>query len=102
MASVGGEIDLLSAASNGNGTTFRVPRFAKVDESHLRTLYVWGTFDSATVTFQISTDDVTWFDVANADAITAQSALNVEFRAPYVRGKVAGGLGSESINMRII
>ncbi len=97
-----GSVTLLTAAANGDGATINVPRFAHAHESHLRTLFVWGTFDSATVKFQISPDNTNWFDVPNADAITAVATMNVEFRAPFMRGTVASGLGSEAINMKVL
>ena len=97
-----GSVTLLTAASNGDGATVPVPRFAHAHESHLRTLFVWGTFDSAIVKFQISPDDSNWFDVPNADTISADATMNVEFRAPFMRGTLASGLGSESINMKVL
>jgi hypothetical protein len=99
---VGGQINLLAAAGNGDGTTIQLPRWNNIIESHLRTLFVWGTFDSGTVKLQISPDDTTWFDVPGADAITAQATLNVEFRAPYVRCTASGGGGSISVNAKLL
>lgn len=98
---VGGEVNLLTAAGNGAGSSVQVPRFNQAAQSHLRTLFVWGTFDSATVKLQVSPDDSTWFDVPGADSITAQSVLNVEFRAPYIRCSVSGGT-SPSINAKYL
>ena len=89
---------IASAQGNGNSTGVAISRFAHIFESHLRTLFVNGTFDSATVKFQISIDDTTYFDVSGADAITAKTVINVEFRAPFVRIDVASGLGSEAID----
>lgn len=99
---IGGEVDLLVAASNGTGPEINMPRFAHLYEEHLRTLFVWGTFDSANIALQISPDETNWFDVANADTITADTTLNVEFRAPFVRCNVTGGGGSESINAKLL
>lgn len=99
---VGGEIDLLTAASNGIGPVVEMPRFSHLLEEHLRTLFVWGAFDSANVALQISPDNSNWFDVANADTITQDTVLNVEFRSPFVRCNVTGGLGSESINAKLL
>ncbi len=59
--------------------------------SRLRTLYVGGTFAGANVAFELSLDDVTYFPVVGADAITAASAINLEFRANYCRINVTGG-----------
>ena len=93
------EQQIATAQANGNSTGVEIPRPGNTEKSHLRTLLVWGTFDSATVKYQISMDDVTYFDVANADTITTQKALNVEHRAKWHRINVASGLGSESINV---
>jgi len=95
------EIRLATAQANGNSTGIEQQRFGSVDESHLRTLFVDGTFGSATVKFQISIDNSTYFDVTGADAITAKAVVNVEFRAQYVRINVAGGTG-ESIDAWLI
>lgn len=98
---VGGEVDLLVAAGNGAGSAVQMPRYAHIDESHLRTLFVWGTFGGANVALQISPDNTNWFNVPNADTITAQTTLNVEFRAPFVRCNVTGGTGN-SINAKLM
>ena len=98
---------IAAAEGNGNVAGVSVSRFGHIIESHLRTLFVDGTFDSATVKFQLSVDstdglDGAWFDVSGADAITAKTLTNVEFRAPWVRISIAGGLGSESINAWLV
>ena len=91
---------LLSGAANGNGSSFDMPHPGSVHKSHIRTLYVWGTFGGSTVKLQIATSDspTEWFDVTDADNITSKTAINVEVRADHVRGVVSGGTG-ESINM---
>ena len=96
------ERQIASAQANGNSTGVAISRFAHLFESRLRTLFVNGTFDSATVKFQISIDDSTYFDVSGADAITAKTLINVEFRAPFVRVNVAGGGGSEAIDAWLV
>ena len=95
------EINLASGAGNGNGTTIERSRFNHLEESHMRTLYVWGTFGGGTGTLQISPDGTNWFNVPNADAITAASVLNVEFRAPYIRFNFTGGT-TPSINAQLL
>ena len=85
-----GEIRLATGVDDGDTTAIEIPRFGHIGESHLRTLYVSGTFDSATVKFQISIDNSSFFDVTGADAITAKTAVNVEFRAKWVRISVSG------------
>jgi hypothetical protein len=96
------EQQIATTQANGNSTAIELSRFAHIDESHLRTLYVYGTWDSATAKFQISMDNSTFFDVSGADAITANTVVNVEFRAKYCRINVASGLGSESINALLV
>ncbi len=99
---------IATAQGNGSSTGITIPRNVHISSqrSHLRTLFVWGTFGGATVSYQISHNstngtDGNWFDVANADAITAASAINVEHRAPWHRITVAGGTG-ESINAAVL
>ncbi len=91
------QIQILTAQAAGNGASFPVVSPAHVYKSHLRTYFVWGTFDTTTGKLQISMDETTWFDVVNSD-VTVQSVLNLEFRALFMRGVVSGGAGS-SINM---
>lgn len=99
---------LLTSAANGDGASKPFVSSRHRRKAHLYTLYVWGNFDSADVKLQVSPDPVsvsdassTWFDVPDADAITAQTVVNVEVRAIKARGTVATGLGAESINMEL-
>lgn len=92
---------IATAQANGNSTGIAISRYAHIEESHLRTVFIDGTFGGSTVKFQISIDDSTYFDVTGADAITAKTAINVEFRAPFCRINVAGGTG-ESIDAWLI
>lgn len=64
------------------------------NKHQLYTLFVWGNFGApgATVTLQISPDNVNWF--GTAVSITQQGATNVEFRANFVRAVSTGGTGS--------
>jgi len=96
------ERQIATAQGNGDSTGVELQRFAHLHDSHLRTLFVNGTFAGATVKFQISIDDVTYFDVSGADAITAKTLTNVEFRAPFVRINVAGGGGTEAIDAWLV
>lgn len=96
------EQQIATAQGNGNSTGVAISRHAHIHENHLRTLLVGGTFDSATVKYQVSLDDTTYFDVANADTITADKAINVEHRAPFHRINVTGGGGSVAIDAYVI
>ncbi|KKK60066.1 hypothetical protein LCGC14_3028100, partial [marine sediment metagenome] len=98
---------IATAQANGSSTGIEISRFAHIGESHLRTLFVGGTFDSAIVKYQLSPDstdgvDGNWFDVADADAITAAKVINVEHRAMWHRINVASGLGSEAIDAWVV
>ena len=96
------EQQIASAQANGDSTGVEVSRYASLAESHLRTLFVSGTFNGATVKYQLSNDDVTYYDVADADAITAKKVINVEHRAKFHRINVTGGGGSEAIDAYVI
>lgn len=92
---------ILDGASNGNGSTFDLNTGGRTPKENIRTVYAWGTWNTATAKVQVSLDDVTWFDVTGL-SFTADGAINMEVRARYVRGVVSGGGGSESINMSVI
>jgi len=96
------ERQIATAQANGDSTGVEISRFGHLTESHLRTLFVTGTFNGATVKYQVSNDDITYFDVIGADAITTDRAINVEHRAQYHRVNVAGGGGSEAIDAYVI
>ena len=83
---------LLTAAANGNGATTEIKQWGNRELVRLFTLFVFGTFGGATVTLQISPNGTDWFTVSGV-SITSASAINVEFRAPYVRAVVSGGTG---------
>jgi len=89
-------------AQSSTSTGVEISRFAHIHESHLRTLLIGGTFGGATVKYQISLDNVTFFDVSGADAITAAKAINVEHRARYHGIEVVGGDGTTAINAWVI
>lgn len=81
---------LLTAAAAGNGASLQVRPIGN-KYNYLYTLYVYGTFDGATFTLEISPDNgTTWFTVPNT-SVTAKSVLNVEFKSTHVRGVVTGG-----------
>jgi len=81
---------LLTDSGNATGAANEIRQWGNRELGHLFTLFVWGTFNSATVTMQISPDSTNWFDVSGV-SLTAAAAINVEFRARYVRAVVAGG-----------
>ena len=57
------ERQIATTQANGSSTGIEISRFGNLVESHLRTLFVSGTFNGATVIYQISHDDVTFFNV---------------------------------------
>jgi len=92
---------IATAQAEGNSTGIAIPNHANTTKSHLRTLLVGGTFGGATVKYQVSLDDTTYFDVDGADAITAATAINVEHRCPYHRINVGVGT-AESIDAWVV
>lgn len=101
------EVRIATAQDNGQSVGIEISRFGQIHESHLRTLFVGGTFNGATVKYQLSIDstngvDGNWFDVADANAITADKVINVEHRAKWHRISVSGGAGSEAIDAWVV
>lgn len=89
---------LLTAAGNGNGVTTEFNTGGKRHDN-LRSIYCFGTFDGATVTVEVSPDNgTTWFAI-DLVSFTAKGSMNMEARATDIRGVVAGGGGSEAINL---
>lgn len=83
---------LLTDSAGGAGSSFEIREWGNRYKNQLYTLFVWGTFGGAIVTLEISFDGVEWFAVSGVN-ITAKTALNVEFRARFVRAVVTGGAG---------
>lgn len=83
---------LLINAGAGNGQPFQLREALNPLMQHLYTLFVWGTFGGATVTFEISFDQVEWFAVTGV-TVTAKTVINVEFKARFCRAVVTGGAG---------
>jgi hypothetical protein len=99
---VGGEIALITNSADATGSSIQVPRYNHAHESHLRTILAWGTWDTANLAIQISADGTNWIPISNADTITADTAVNIEFRAPYVRAVITGSGGSTSVTAKMI
>lgn len=83
-----------------DGATGNVTSDAFEVGTNHRTLFVWGTFASATVKLQLSPDGQTWFDHADR-TFTAAGEANV-FVSPgtRARGVITDGAGA-SIHMRL-
>lgn len=91
-------ISLLTAGSNG---TSDAALMRDVGVDRVDSVYVWGTFDGATVTIQYSPDGTEWFD-PEENSFTAKAASAIELNAYQVRAVVSGGGGSESINVMLM
>lgn len=63
------------------------------------TVHAWGTWDGATVTFEQTPDHITWYPIPTL-SFTANGHVNTSISMMGIRAVVAGGLGSESINVR--
>lgn len=65
------------------------------------TVYVWGTFDSATVDIQVSPDGSEWFPTTGGQ-FTEKGAKTIELTAHQFRLVVASAGGSTSINAAVL
>lgn len=90
---------ILTDQAEGNGASFEVNIGGKSNKENIRTVYCWGTFGGATVTLEISIDEVNWFPVTGV-SFTQLGAVNIEARATHIRGVVGAGT-AESIQMAI-
>ena len=95
---------LCSAQANGTSTAVAFgSESLNIRKSQLRSLFVTGTWDSATFKLQASADGgTTYVDVVGADSITVNKLVNVEVRCTHFRCVVSGGGGSESITTRLV
>lgn len=94
-------LPLLENAGNGNGPTVFRPQPAVPGGQQFFTLFVWGDFDGATVTIEVSPGgSAPWFD--SGVVITAAQAINIEFKARKIRGVVTGGGGTVSISADMV
>ena len=89
---------LLTNSGIADGTPVRLPKPSDRMRSHLWTLFARGTVGGATVTFEISPDNVdppvNWFIPTGGTFATLPTAVNFEFRGNWVRGRVVGGAPS--------
>lgn len=75
---------------------------AKAMQGRVATCFAWGTFDTCTVTFQISPDNVEWFDLTDA-TFTAKGAVNIEVPSSvFVRAEVTSVGAGSSVNALFI
>lgn len=94
--------NLLSAATgNAVGTALRHNTTNSTPRDG--SLFVWGVFDGATVTVQVSMNNVKWFDVPSG-AFTVAGTVSTDFyrqfqtSAPYIRAVITNSTGNTLIN----
>lgn len=88
--------NLLNAqTTSANGVAITLKRPLNVPREG--SLFIFGTFDGATVTIQDSMDGTEWFDVPSG-AFTAKSRANYQTHAQYVRAVVSGAGASTSVS----
>lgn len=70
-----------------------------------KTVFVWGTFDGATVTIEISPDGVEWFDAPNSDGdpleFTAKGVENIDVQCAYIRAVVTNAGASTEVSAAV-
>ncbi len=68
----------------------------------LKTVFCWGTFDSATVKVQLSPDGLEWFDFSDL-TFTAKAAMNFKTQiGVQYRANLSSAGGSTSVNLSIV
>jgi len=98
-------MQLLTNAGNGAGQAFELKQGKNREISHLYTIFARGTFDSGTLTIEISADEpnispTNWLAIPSI-ALLAPGVINAEFRANWVRAVVAGGV-SPAITVKML
>jgi len=87
-------------SANATGDAVEMPG------SHIRSVQIDGTFDSATVVMQGSNDGTTWFTLTdpqgNAISKTAGALEQIQELTRYIRPSMSGGTGSQSISVRVL
>ena len=96
MAEIGRK--LLSASANATGSAVTLTGAELGAFRGTYTIYIYGTWNSATAKVQISPDGTNWFDVPNG-SWTSDTVQNIEIYGYQIRGVVSGGGGSESITI---
>ncbi len=90
-------ITLLSNATvNGAGTEFRFEPLS----AWPKTLQIWGTFDGATVTIEVSPDEVQWNPLPDG-AFTAADVKDLKISTEKIRAVISGAGASTNLNAAI-
>jgi hypothetical protein len=93
---------LLQNSGNATGTAIQIRGGANRNLDQLHTVFIDGTFDGGAATLEIAMEEAgPWFAVPGF-SITTKAVMNVEFKAYWVRGVVAGGGGTVSIDMDML
>lgn len=87
------------ATGDGAGAEDSVGLASPGGASKTWTFFVWGTFDGATVTPQISPDGNEWFDVTS---FTEKGMTVIEAAAGRVRAMVSGAGASTDLNAELL
>lgn len=91
-------ITLLSGATaNGPGPELG---FVQPQLQKRKTLQIWGTFDGATITIEVSPDGVQWNPLPDG-AFTAADVKDLKVSASKVRAVVSGAGASTSVSAAI-
>lgn len=84
-------------AATANGSSPALQRNPDDRETRKGMLYITGTFNSCTVTVEVSKDGTNYFAV-NSAAYTAQQVSVFEWYAKYMRLTISSAGASTSIN----
>jgi len=95
-------LSILAAAGTGEGATVEMPDPEVREKYVVKTLYIYGAFNSATVAVEISPDGgTTWFPITDLTAVAAKTVTQLHLTATHIRGVVTGG-SSPAINMVLL
>ena len=83
--------------TDGNSDPYEIPA-RKVGASRIFTVHVFGTFNGATVTLEVSYDGSTYIAIPSA-SWTSASVQNLDIRTRYIRAVIASAGGSTSLSV---
>lgn len=90
---------MTSQTANGASTT--LPATALADRA-LKTIFVWGTFDGASVKVEVSANGIDWVDATNDSGavltFTAKGVSNINVHGAHIRFNVSSAGASTSLN----
>ena len=74
---------------------------AKYVQGFQATVFAWGTWDGATVTFEVSPDEVTWFPLTDA-TFTANGTINIAVPSTVRIRATSSAVGTSSLNAIVV